>query len=140
MQPRAPQVRAFFDAPDIINIRIMPKALLHAPADPRIDLPLPTRRKTGQINVSIQNLLYTAVLPKALFRSKVSTKIRTALSLIVTRGADVEKDAKGREKIVFREMDAGRHWILDGARASGHDCSVSLCASDWTYVNVKHVV
>ncbi|KZT63428.1 hypothetical protein DAEQUDRAFT_132508 [Daedalea quercina L-15889] len=116
-QSREPKVRTSFSTPDI-HVRVMHKALLCAPMDLRVDPPLPVRRKTGQVNVSIQNLMYNTVLPKAVFRSKVATKIRTALSLIVTRGADVEKDAEGREKIVFGEADAGRHWILD----------------DWTYI------
>lgn len=86
------------------------------------------------MNVSLQKAMSTAELPTAVIRSKIATKIKTALSLIVTRGADVQRDAKGREMLVFNQGDAGPDWILAGASSASAATTSYEHPADWTYV------
>ncbi|EJF61780.1 hypothetical protein DICSQDRAFT_136296 [Dichomitus squalens LYAD-421 SS1] len=51
-------------------------------------------------------------------RVKVLNKLKNAIALVVTRGADVEEGADGAKRIVFREREAGSGWVL----------------RDWTYL------
>ncbi|KAI0711988.1 hypothetical protein C8Q72DRAFT_223026 [Fomitopsis betulina] len=116
--PGSAKPRALFESAHL-SIRVIPKATLRNPTSPFVaPFPSSSKRLAGRVNVSLQKAMSTAELPTAVIRSKIATKIKTALSLIVTRGADVQRDAKGREMLVFNQGDAGPDWIL----------------ADWTYV------
>ena len=94
----------------------------------------PSKRSTGQVNFSLQKSMSTAELPTAVIRSKIATKIKTALAMIVTRGADVRRDTEGKEQIVFDPSDAGRDWILEGVYAMSVATTSDDTFVEWTYV------
>lgn len=113
-RPGSAKARVYFESAHL-SIRAIPKAALRNPVTPFVE-PFPVaKRSTGRVNVSLQKAMSTAELPTAVIRSKISTKIKTALAMIVTRGADVRKDANGKERIVFDQSDARPDWILQGA-------------------------
>ncbi|EPS96408.1 hypothetical protein FOMPIDRAFT_1130523 [Fomitopsis schrenkii] len=116
-RPGSAKPRAYFESAHL-SIRAIPKATLRNPTCPVVAPFPPSKRVFGRVHVSLQKTMSTAELPTAVIRSKIATKIKTALSMIVTRGADVQKDAKGKERIVFNQRDARPDWILH----------------DWTYV------
>lgn len=48
---------------------------------------------------------------------KVMNKLKTAISLVVTKGADVRQGQDGKEEIVFDGEVGGEKWILPGMSA-----------------------
>ncbi|KAI0942814.1 hypothetical protein AcW1_010267 [Taiwanofungus camphoratus] len=112
----------YAQAPGFI-LRVFPQAVLHRlryprPVPPFISAPV---RGPGapRVNVSLLKVVGAKVSRSAVVRSKIGSKIKTAFSMIVSRGADVEKDMRGKDRIVFREEDvSGDKWILP----------------DWTYL------
>ncbi|KZT04862.1 uncharacterized protein LAESUDRAFT_681933 [Laetiporus sulphureus 93-53] len=104
-------------------LRAVPKALLWKVTIPWPDPPYSPAPARGpgspRLNVSFVRLMSKSLAKSSVVRSKVGLKMKTAISLIVTRGADVETDEKGRKKIVFKEGDIGDKWIL----------------SEWTYIH-----
>ena len=113
-RPGSAKARVYFESAHL-SIRAVPKAALRKPVTSFVEPFPPWKRSAGQINVSLQKAMSTAELPTAVIRSKIATKIKTALAMIVTRGADVRKDAKGKERIVFEQSGAGAEWVLHGA-------------------------
>ncbi|OBZ76850.1 hypothetical protein A0H81_03384 [Grifola frondosa] len=110
-----------FTRVDGLSIRAVPKGLLHRAEHPWPDPPFSPAPAhwpgNVRVNMSFRKLTSKTLSKSAVVRVRLGSKCKTAISLIVTRGADVERDAKGRERIVFREEDAGAHWIMP----------------DWTY-------
>ncbi|EMD36927.1 hypothetical protein CERSUDRAFT_65676 [Gelatoporia subvermispora B] len=97
-------------------LRAVPKALLYAPESPYPDPPYgPPAKDARKVNVSLLKIVAKRGVHKsAVIRSRVSIKFKTALSMIVTRGAHAEEDRKGRTRIVFRQEEAGKdRWTLE---------------------------
>lgn len=107
----------FFRNPALI-VRAFPKALLLIPHFLRSDPPFsmqPERkeRQGGQLNISLMHSMAQKLHKSSLLRSKIKNRLKTTVSLIVTRGARVEvKD--GTKTVVSDMNDAGSKWILDG--------------------------
>jgi len=112
-----PRARMRFGIPGIGMI-VIPKALMFQRLGQYGDAPLPKKSDPGQPDASVHVVVAAANFPSAVIRNRVTNRIKAAVSLVVTRGARVNQDEKGRDKIVFREADAGRGWIRD----------------DWTYI------
>ncbi|CCM05636.1 uncharacterized protein FIBRA_07865 [Fibroporia radiculosa] len=98
------------------TLRAIPQAALNRVAIPWPSPPFsPAPEKwpnDSRLNVSIMKIVSKSVSKSACVRSKIGLRIKTALSLIVTRGADVERDVGGVERIVFKEEDVGATWLL----------------------------
>ncbi|KAI0772938.1 hypothetical protein BD413DRAFT_473526 [Trametes elegans] len=104
------------------KLRVVPKGLLQPPATPYPSPPYLLNHGRMKSSRSVNmSLLDTA--PKAVggrvVRQEVLRKFKTAISLIVVRGAHVEGE-EGEEKLVFMEDEA----------AAG----VGLVLTDWTYI------
>lgn len=70
-------------------------------------------RQGGQLNISLMHSMAQKLHKSSLLRSKIKNRLKTTVSLIVTRGARVEvKD--GTKTVVSDMNDAGSKWILDG--------------------------
>lgn len=57
---------------------------------------------------------------KGTIRSTIKHRLRTALNMIVVRGAESGTDAQGRQKLVLNEAKAteqGNKWLLHGTFA-----------------------
>ncbi|GBE83523.1 hypothetical protein BKA93DRAFT_878287 [Sparassis latifolia] len=97
------------------SIRIYPKGALRLPRRPRPDPPFspaPAHWPGGRrLNVSVMRVVGKPVHKSGFVRRKLGTKMRTALSLIVTRGANVV-EVNRKERIVFDERDLGDKWLL----------------------------
>ncbi len=110
---RLPQVRT-----DAFALRAIPQAILSLPELRYPDPPFkyaPEDQKPGRVNVSLSKIIgKKAVHKSACVRLKIGSRIKTALSLIITRGADAEVDKKGRLSLVFRDDDIGDRWVLSG--------------------------
>lgn len=102
-------------------LRAVPKAVLHRVPYPWPDPPFRPASERGpdacRINMSLLKVLGKNVSRSAVVRKRIGYRVKTALGLIVSRGADVELDTKGRERVVFKQEDAGQKWVLQ----------------DWTY-------
>ncbi|PCH37470.1 hypothetical protein WOLCODRAFT_158190 [Wolfiporia cocos MD-104 SS10] len=107
---------------DALMLRAYPQAVLYRLHNPWPDPPhssAPRRAPDARrLNMSIMKVMGKAIHKSSVVRSKVGLRIKTAVALIVTRGADVRQDAKGRERIVFDGADAGPKWLMQ----------------DWTYI------
>ncbi|KAI0767348.1 hypothetical protein C8Q74DRAFT_951049 [Fomes fomentarius] len=108
-------------------IRAVPKALLERPANPFPDPPFPpapvyskdddrAKDGRGRVSMSLLNVASKSAGGRVL-RVNVLNKFKTAISLIVTRGADAER-GEGEQRIVFKPERLGGEWVL----------------SDWTYI------
>jgi len=104
------------------SLHVLPKALLHKVRIPWPNPPFrpaPTRGPDSpRVNMSVLKVMGKNVTKSPVIKNKVTLKMQNAISLIVTRGADVKRDANGKECIVFDDDDAGHHWVL----------------SDWSYI------
>ena len=123
----------------VFHLRVVPRALLEVPTVPWPDPPFtpahvrsrrraaerwladPRATETGrgggrtQVDMSLVNVGVKEVGGRVT-RVNVSRKLKTAISLVVTRGADVEVREDGRSEIVFRDEElGGENWILSGA-------------------------
>ncbi|KAI0672230.1 hypothetical protein C8Q78DRAFT_735687 [Trametes maxima] len=101
------------------KLRVLPKGILDAPASRYPDPPYtlnegPTKGRS--VNMSLLDVAPKSVGGRVV-RQDILRKFKTAISLIVTRGADVEGPA-GQKQVVFRGTNEAASWIL----------------SDWTYV------
>ncbi|KAH9829591.1 uncharacterized protein C8Q71DRAFT_863166 [Rhodofomes roseus] len=97
-----------------LTLRIVPKGLLYHPSIPVGPAPYNPKQDPGQVDVSVRVVMGANKFPSAVMRAKVASKIKNAMSLVVTRGAYVEENAEGKPKIEFREKDASRDWIRNG--------------------------
>ncbi|KAF8477721.1 hypothetical protein DFH94DRAFT_755326 [Russula ochroleuca] len=109
-----------------LTLYAFPKASLREPEvqfpEPYKQRPypaLPRRPEQRSADMSMQFLAYgSRLILRPTVRVKIKRRLREAVSLIVTRGAAVDKSRKG-SKIVFRAEDVGAEkWIVP----------------DWTYV------
>ncbi|KAI0332218.1 hypothetical protein GY45DRAFT_1321271 [Cubamyces sp. BRFM 1775] len=103
------------------TVRALPKALLAKPSYRFADPPYTLNEgpmKGRSANMSLLDCASKSVGGRVI-RQEILRKFKTAISLIVVRGADVVGQGDDA-KIVFREEDAGKaeDWIL----------------SDWTYI------
>ncbi|RPD61572.1 hypothetical protein L226DRAFT_399601 [Lentinus tigrinus ALCF2SS1-7] len=109
-------------------IRAIPKGLLEKPPIVFPDPPFTFtpvrsadakdgRHGNGRVNMSLMTIAQKSTGSRVL-RVNVTNKLKTAVSLVVMRGADVEKNKDGQERIVFGEERTGDSWVL----------------SDWTYI------
>lgn len=120
-------------------LRAVPKAVLHRVPYPWPDPPFrPASERgpdAGRINMSLLKVLGKNVSRSAVVRKRIGYRVKTALGLIVSRGADVELDTKGRERVVFRQEDAGQKWVLQGVFCACCLPWYTACslAADWTY-------
>ncbi|EIN14696.1 hypothetical protein PUNSTDRAFT_118105 [Punctularia strigosozonata HHB-11173 SS5] len=130
-RPHTPQWRS----PDgILALRVFPRALLARPLTPWPNPPwppasiYPSREDAEVISKNVVGMSVVCVIGKktvhksAVIRRKIAGRIKTALSLIVTRGADIgiRRTANGKElkSLTFDpEGGGGQKWVL----------------SDWTY-------
>ncbi|KAH9925114.1 uncharacterized protein B0H18DRAFT_877439, partial [Fomitopsis serialis] len=114
---RIPRARMRSGIPGM-GISVLPKALMYPRLREYGDAPPPTKSDAGQLGASVHVMVPVAKFPSAVIRNRVMNRVKAAVALVVTRGARTNKDAKGQDRIVFREADAGRDWIRD----------------DWTYI------
>lgn len=88
----------------------------------------PAPKRTGNhpvVNVSLMKSIGLKVHKSAVVRKKIAGRLKLAVRLIVTRGAQAVSDKNGKLVLVLDEEDAGRKWILDGA------CIVPTCRNDY---------
>ncbi|CAL1709712.1 unnamed protein product [Somion occarium] len=96
-------------------LRMVPQALLQRPQNIWPDPPFhyDTKGTERQAKMSFVKVVSIKGIHKsAVIRNRISYRLKTALSMIVIRGADVKLNKKGQEEIVFNENEAGRHWIM----------------------------
>lgn len=100
-----------YDHPHL-KITLLPKALLGRPDPIQIsNRYLPRNEPNGDAQIqtmSIKFSLSSKEIRSAVHRTQVKNKIKTAISLIATRGANVNGE------IVFDEEDSVREWVLEG--------------------------
>lgn len=72
------------------------------------------KEEKGRISMSLVNAASIGVGGRVL-RVKVTNKLKNAISLVATRGADVEPGPDGVKRIVFRDEQADPPWVLRGA-------------------------
>ncbi|TFK89998.1 hypothetical protein K466DRAFT_639362 [Polyporus arcularius HHB13444] len=121
-------------------IRAIPKGLLEKPATVFPDPPFssaPTRSSyaqqgqsgRGRVSMSLMNVASKSTGGRVL-RVNVLNKLKTAISLVAARGADVEDGKDGQPRIVFRaeEEPLADDWVLSGAcgSMSGPVCCMVL--------------
>ncbi|TCD68787.1 hypothetical protein EIP91_009801 [Steccherinum ochraceum] len=87
--------------------------------------------------MSISREVPTSVHESSFVRNKLVTKAKTAISLVVTRGANVETGEKGRPKITFDEDDAGEKWLLD---TWSYSVRLTLAVHRMSYVELIPIV
>lgn len=95
------------------KIRALPHAVLEKPTTPFPSPPYKLSRGDGggrSVNMSLLDVAPRDVGGHVV-RQDTLRKIKTAVSLIVTRGADVE-GPKGKEKVVFKGADTPDAWIM----------------------------
>lgn len=106
-----------FYAATAFELRALPHALLFKPdyqwPNPPFDSKL-GRAWQNRLNMSICMEVPAKIHPMAVRRSKARSRMKTAISYIVTRGAFVGAGEKGEPTVLFDEDDAGEHWLLDG--------------------------
>jgi len=114
---RIPPLPIFHSA--AFKLRVIPHGLLAIPESPH---PFPRHDDYGKVKRRVKpftraSLQFSFSLPPlptlAVHRFRIKAKIKEALSLIVTRGAQVDSE----RKIVFVHADIGEMWLL----------------KDWTY-------
>ncbi|KAI0705430.1 hypothetical protein C8Q76DRAFT_750886 [Earliella scabrosa] len=109
------------------SIRAVPKGLLDKPSTPFPDPPFSfapvhsaeqndSRSGRGRVSMSLMNLSPQSAGGRVL-RVNVLNKLKNAISLVVTRGADAEGE-DGAQRVVFKQEGSGGDWVL----------------SDWTYL------
>ncbi|KAI0649854.1 hypothetical protein C8Q79DRAFT_900791 [Trametes meyenii] len=95
------------------KLRVLPKGLLDAPTSRYPDPPYtlnegPTKGRS--VNMSLLDVAPKSVGGRVV-RQDILRKFKTAISLIVTRGADVE-GPEGQKRVVFRDVNDAESWIL----------------------------
>ncbi|KAI9056477.1 hypothetical protein FKP32DRAFT_1599212 [Trametes sanguinea] len=89
------------------TIRAFPKGLLKPPESPHPDPPFAVNEgptKGHSLNMSLLDVAPKSVGGRVV-RQEILRKIKTAISLIVVRGADAVKGKNGRDQLIFTEMD-----------------------------------
>lgn len=73
--------------------------------------------KSKQISMSTVYVVSKKVHKKAVIRNKIVSRLKTALSLVVIRGANVIDKEKGGPKLVLNELGRlGDQWVLPGSQ------------------------
>ena len=73
---------------------------------------------TKRLNMSLMHMvLKKTVHKRSVVRNKVKSKLKSAVGLIVTRGADV-RVVDGKKQIVTTESDDGEKWVMQGEKLS----------------------
>ena len=99
--------------------------MLHHPDVPSPNPPFAPAKPRGpgsrRVNVSILQVIGKKNVHKsAVIRSRIGNKLKTALALVTTRGADAQDDEAGTPHIVFRAEDISfDKWLLKGALRFG---------------------
>ncbi|KAH9947848.1 hypothetical protein B0H21DRAFT_821527 [Amylocystis lapponica] len=94
------------------TLRLFPRAILHIPDATWPDPPFSPARARGpgsrRVDVSFVKVIgKKSVHKSSVVRGRIGSKLKTALALIVTRGADAEAG-----RLVFREEDIGQEqWL-----------------------------
>ena len=94
-----------------LTISVYPKAVLGKPEDSAVFNHLPRYnpiKKSNVIPMSLKFTLYAREIETAVHRMKIKNKIKTAISLIATKGASVDGEN------VTLDVDSKRKWILNG--------------------------
>ena len=90
----------------------------------------PEVTKPGRINISLAKVIgKKAVHKSACIRRKIGNRIQTAISLIVTRGADIHIDKNGHSTLEFKEEDVGKKWVLSGRYL------IASCCAFWIHLD-----
>ena len=106
-------------------LRAYPSAILHKPEYSAPDPPFSRAPSRGpgarRANVSFLKVIGKKNVHKsAVIRSRIGNKLKTALALVTTRGADAQDDEAGTPHIVFRAEDISfDKWLLKGALRFG---------------------
>ncbi|KAI0342367.1 hypothetical protein BDW22DRAFT_1330657 [Trametopsis cervina] len=101
------------------SLRAVPKAALYTPETVWPQPPYaPAPTRNGVVNMSLVKMIGLKVHKSAVIRKKITGRLKLAIRLIVTRGAQTEQDEDGNFVLVLDDADAGNHWVLD---------------ADWTY-------
>ena len=99
----------------------LPHALLIRPEYPFPDPPFhwdPNRKIPGRLNMALSTQVAAVTHPSSIARSKMCNKIKTAISLVVIRGANVRRDDKGKPVLIFDKDDVGEKWLLHSESGS----------------------
>jgi hypothetical protein len=160
LSKRAPSLPALRN--EFISLRAFPKALLQKPEYQWPNPPYPPAeivcweervvnekrnnpKKSQNATTSVMDMSLLLVLGKkalhnkATIRRRVSKKLKVAISLIVTRGADVEvipssETAKSKLRVVFRPERLKPDYVLQGVSIGLFMLVQTDETSDWTYV------
>ena len=142
-------------------VRAVPKALLSRPEliypHPPFDYaPYPSQPRKGNergglegkklgrskgkrddvVHMSLLHIIPKKLHKSAFVRLTVKSRLKTAVSLVITRGACAERsaDGKGKQVLVSRDEDS-RSWVLSGAFFKNSSLSRHTDQLvDWTYV------
>lgn len=88
------------------------------------------------MNMSLLKVVSKKVHKSAYIRKKLTNRLKLAVTLIVTRGAQAGTNEDGQPILTFDDEKAGHHLIMGGACAVIlHGGSMTFIAShvDWTY-------
>lgn len=100
------------------TLRAVPQAILSVPESVFPDPPFkyaPEVRTPGRVNISLTKLIgKKSVHKSACVRRRIASRFKNTMSLIITRGADVHVDNKGRLSLIFKDEDIGEKWVLPG--------------------------
>ncbi|KAJ3524053.1 hypothetical protein NM688_g8629 [Phlebia brevispora] len=115
-------------APDVkteaFRLRAIPKACLYQVDTGNRDYAPFKWPRDQKVNMSILNFAFKSRIHKdAYIRKTVARRIHCAFALIITRGANGEKDKHGKDVVTFKEEDIGDKWI----------------SQDWTYLLWPHL-
>ncbi|CDO68610.1 hypothetical protein BN946_scf184996.g41 [Trametes cinnabarina] len=112
-------------------MRTFPKALLDKPSPMHPDPPYSLNDgpvKGHSVNMSLLDCAPKSVGGRVL-RQEILRKFKTAISLIVVRGADVVTEEDGTPRLIFNEVEAG-----DAISEEYAEDDKRWILSDWTYI------